>query len=330
MKKSIFGLALAAASACASASGYQRIVTSVEYDGVLSYGVAGGTPQSVVVAEKGSTSVSGPIRTVTDAAYQLRAPLQKALIDMVASSAASQGITYNNDGAMTGTITASVSGLTGAQAGYNQLAFGGANFYASFSRSFSTAGGAISGSCTASLSLQNIQFSVVYSPATGQVNTDATPVIPLTYTPASSTHCSTSFDWVPFLGSFADRYIAGKVNAAVLADLNAFSQQSLSTVVPSLNLPGLTTGIERGKYVIGGVDWGAYIADNVASLFTGKSFTITLGEWSPPPLTRDGGPDSYGSTLLSLDLSDGSRHLTFSGTLTDNYTYRCPPGCTPW
>ena len=331
MKKVFFGLAMAVVSACAPATGLQRTVSSVEFDGVLQYGAASGTPQSVTVVESGANVnlATGPIKDISIAAQTLRPQLQQALVDMVAGSAASQGIGYNNDGAMTGIVTASISGLTGASAGYNQLAFGGPSFYASFTKSFSAAGGIVSGSCTASLSLKNIAFSVVYSPATGQVNAAATPQIPLTYVPGSSTHCSTNWDWVPFLGSFADRYIAGKVNTVVLNDLNGFSQNSLKTIVPSLNIPGMTTGIERGKYVISGVDWGAYIDNNLASLFTGKSFTVTIGEFAQPPITQDA-PDNYSATTLALDLSDGTRQLKFSTTEMFHYTYRCPPGCTPY
>ncbi len=321
MKKTLL---LAAAGMLASASSFANWEPSL----------SSGTYVATVTAPGGSVSMSeplvigtgtpgGPISKLVGSVYNIRYNLQQAILGQINAAAASTGSTITIYPVVHGTLTTSLAGLTGAYTGYNQLSVGGATTSAAISTTMSKYG--LSATCTTSVTFTNVQFAATYNPANGALLNDAA-VTYANLNPSTFVSCTTSLDWVPFLGAMVDRLAASKINSALQGSLAAVDQQLVTTVFPTATAQiGIDTVLPPGKFVIGGVDWGAYIDNNFASLFTGKSLTVSMGEYLPPTGSTNSAKEPNDITLdtktLVVDLSDGTRTLKLSIDDIEDFTW---------
>lgn len=324
---------LAAAGMLASGSSFAGFSPSFNGGQYVATVTAPGGSLSTSETIPFGTAPAGPIATLAGRVASARNSLRLAVLAEVTNAAASSGGTITIYPAIHGTITASLSGLTGAYTGYNQLSFGGATTSTQISTSMSKYG--ISATCTTSVTFSNVQFAATYNPANGQVLNDPT-VTYANLNPSTFVSCTTSLDWVPFLGTMVDHFLASKINSALQSSFVAVDQNIVSTIFPTATAQiGIDTVLAPGKFVIGGVDWGAYIDNNFATLFTGKSLTVSMAEYLPPTGSTNSARQPLDQTVdtktLVVDLSDGSRTLKLSIDDVENFTwiYTCTtPQCT--
>lgn len=279
---------------------------------------------------------NGPLSAAVRPLYALHYNLKTALDDelrAIAASASGYSASFVTS-SLGGSIQMSLAGLTGAHTGLNQVSVGGLSYSALVRASMSWNG--ISYSCEVGFAINNVAAVITYQPYSGVISQDPA----LTYisvSPVVNAGCSNNI-WLfdPLLSFILDRVgerlIVGTLNNAI----NGFSAEALRRVVPMgpafLGISGL---IAPGQYVvsIGGttLDIGAYVRDNFASLFTGRTLTATLGpENRVMSVPGAGGTPSTGPYLsdpLRITFTDGNTLLTFS--IRDvryfNWNYVCRP-----
>lgn len=320
MKKNLL---LAAAGMLLSASCFADFTPSFNSGQYVATVTAPGGSLSVSEAIPIGVAASGPIGKLASSVYAVRSGLQQALLAQVTNATASTGSSITIYPAVHGTITASLAGLTGNYMGYNQLSVGGPTTTTAVSTSMSKYG--ISATCTSTITFSNVQFAATYNPTTGQILNDPA-VTYANLNPNTFVSCSTSLDWVPFLGSMIDSFASAKINSALQSSFAAVDQNLVSSVFPTATAQiGIATVLTPGKFVIGGVDWGTYIDNNFASLFTGKSLTVSMAEYLPPTgstkSVRQPNDITVDTKTLVVDLSDGTRTLKVSIDDVEDFTW---------
>ena len=320
MKKTLL---LAAVGMLASASSFANWEASMNSGSYVATVTAPGGSVSTSEAIPYGTAAPGPIGKLARSVEQLRNNLQQAILTQLQAAAAPTNSTITIYPVVHGTLTTSLKGLTGAYAGYNQLSIGGATTKAAISTSMSKWG--IGATCTSTVTFNNVQFAATYNPVNGAIlNNSAVTYANLN--PSTFVSCSTSLDWVPFIGTMIDNLAAAKINTALQSGFVALDQQLVSTVFPTQTAQlGIDTVLTPGKFVIAGVDWGAYIDNNFATLFTGKSLTVSMAEYLPPSTTsgsvRAPADFTLDTKTLVVDFSDGTRSLTVSIDDVEDFTW---------
>ncbi len=333
MKKMILALALVAGSTAALAD-WVPTYKSGAYTATLSYSASPtGPTQSISKSEAipAGGYYDGPISNFARLSLSTQPRLQAVLDSWAHDTAVANGAGYAN-GKLSGVLTTSIVGLTGAKTGENQIQFSGPSYSVSFSKSDSRLGGLISATCTSNISLSNVTVKAVYVPLTGALDKDPS-LSTLSYGSTSSSSCSSSLDWIPILGTVVDNFLAAKVNSIVLSNVSGFSGQSLMSLIPNLtNLyQGVDSAIASGVYVFNGVDWGAYIKNNFNTLFTGKSLSVSIGQpiVEGPYVAGTSEPSQtvFRNTDFVINFSDSTRQLIFTvaSSKTYAYTWKCTP-----
>ncbi len=318
MKKAILGLALASACTCSFAT-WSQTYTGGNYSGTMTYGLPGGPTRTLVQNEAmdAQGQAKGPIGVFAVAALAVHPQLQASINAWAQSSAASSG-TSMAGGVLSGPIQAAITGESGAYAGLNKIVFSGPTYNVSFSASGSKWG--ISYTCTSNVTLTNLVITAAYDPLTSLLDQSQSSV---NFTPSTSSSCSSGLDWLPIVGSAVDRFAAGKTTSATLTQLNAFSGTAIQKVLPAApQYLGVNSAIPSGVFVFDNNDWGAFIKNNFASVFVGKTLTLTF---YPPKI--DGHfvaglsepQDSYIDSDFAIDFSDATKHLSFSVTSLRQY-----------
>jgi hypothetical protein len=319
MKKTLL---LATAGMLASASCFAGFTPSYNGGQYVATVTAPGGSMSVSEAIPGVNVAPGPIGALARSAYGVRDRLRQAILAQL-TSVTSTGSSISVYPVIHGTITASLTGLTGAYAGYNQLRVGGATTTATISSPISIPG--LNPTCITTVTFSNVQFAATYNPTTGQMLDDPA-VTYANLNPSTSVSCSTNLDWVPFIGTMVDSLVANEFNAELQSTLVAVDQNLVSSVFPTATAQiGIDTVLKPGQFVIGGVDWGAYIDNNFGSLFTGKSLTVSMAEYLPPTKStnalRQPNDLTVDTKSLVVDFSDGARTLKVSIDDIEDFTW---------
>ena len=320
MKKHI-ALGLALAAACTSSfANWAPVWLSGAYSATMTYGVPGGPSRTLTQTEAMGYwgAVQGPIGAFASVATSVQPKLQAA-INTWAAGAAAAGGTRMSGGVLTGQIHATISGEPGTS--LNKIVFSVPQYTVSFSASGSKLG--ISYTCTSNVTLSNLVVSTAYDPTTSAIDSTQSSV---NFTSSTSSSCSSALDWLPIIGSAVDRFVAGKVTTATLSQLNSFSGTAIQNVLPTApQYLGVNSSIASGVYVFDGVDWGAFIKNNFASLFIGKTLNLTFGVTQPEGVTGNGlylPPSSYSDAEFVIDFSDPTRTLSFAVTSHTNWDYK--------
>lgn len=316
MKKTIVGLALLAASTCSFADWTAKWLSG-NYTATMTYNGA-----SISTTESMGTNgqVLGPVGRFADSVLSLYPEIKDAFDDNVRKVAAAEGASVRQT-SLTGSLSASIAGVPNSP-GVNEVKFSGPTYVASVSKGASTLGGLLWVDCTSRITLANINIKARYNVYTGAVTADSgVPV----YTPGSSTSCSSSFDWIPLLGDAIDDIIASKVDTMVIGQLKSFSADSVVKLLPTQpSFYGVNTAILTGKYIFNGVDRGAYIKNNFATLFTGKALKLTIGfpiAEGEPVVGQSTPSGTFNNNIFTIDFSDSSTQWLFSVKSTKRYYY---------
>jgi hypothetical protein len=325
MKKAAALLALSLTS-MACVADWSPQFTSGYYQATLTYngrGVSVSEPMTSNGYGQGSlTALARPI-------YALPFQAKTALDDEIRALAAASGniaISYVSS-SISGPIRVGLAGLTGVNAGLNQASVGGLTYRATARGAWSGYG--LSAECYVSLAVNDVAAVVTYEPYTGAVRQDPS----LTYVqlnPTASASCTHSLDWIPGLGDFITRWAQRYITSTAVTLVNGFSTDAVRQIVPmGPDYLGIYKVIAPGQYVInyGGqvFDVGAYVRNNFASLFTGRSLMFTLGpENRVVSVPGVGQPASgpYTGNVLTVDFSDANTQLTMAVRDVRNFNWR--------
>jgi hypothetical protein len=275
---------------------------------------------------------AGPMSTLAHQIYALPYQAKSSLDTQMRAMVAGSPISFTGS-SISGPIRIGLAGLSGANAGLNQASFSGLTYRASLYTSGSWF--IFSYDCYATLAVNDVTAVVSYAPYTGTVSTDPA----LTYVhlnPTASASCSNSLDFIPIIGDYINSYIQGTITSAALNQLNGFGSTALSQVIPmGPSFLGIYNVIPPGRYVmnIGGVpfDAGAYLHDNFASWFAGRSLSVVLGpQVVLQSTTAVNEPliDTTVANVVTIDFSDPGMQLVLAVQDTRYFVWRhyCVPG----
>jgi len=256
--------------------------------------------------------MSALARSIYALPYQAKNALDDEVRQLAASLSDMTGSLVSSS--ISGPIRIGLAGLTGANAGLNQASLSGLSYSAVVRATGSRYG--VSLECYASLGVSNVALVVAYAPYTGAISGPETGLSYLQLNPTASASCSNSPDFIPIIGELLNGFFERRITSTVPAMINGFGTAALRSVIPSgPQYLGLYTTIPPGRYVINGVDVGAYLQNNFASYFTGRSLTLTLG---PENIVRsvvgvgEPIPGPYIGNAISVDFSDTNTRLSFS------------------
>ncbi len=193
--------------------------------------------------------------------------------------------------------------------------------------------------CTIDVLLRSTSLSATYNFLTGEIVD--TPDVQLN--PASSINCETNL-WFLFgvpealVNLFASRVGEPAINARIRSAARAVIQGGTSTFD---TFAGIAQLLEPGKYLVGGVDVGAYIRNNFSYVFSGSSnISLRLGDPRSFVTLNDnidpGGGGSverrYDRANLTILTGGQSLRVTYSWLGKYFYRWKCDsfvPSCSP-
>ncbi|MEW6706573.1 MAG: hypothetical protein AB1430_17125 [Pseudomonadota bacterium] len=171
--------------------------------------------------------------------------------------------------------------------------------------------------CTVSMTTGPVSFT-----ATDYISSTGVLVEPkLTFFPSNNVGCSTSLSWVPILGDILEDLVTDKVASAVTA-LQTTYKTEIEKKLPTAVFFGLPS-IPRGKFIHNGLDYGAYIADNLSYLLaSGDGFQVFVGDpaYRTPPAYGVVTTDRFSVTFpsgLSFSIYEKAKYMK---------TWVCDPG----
>lgn len=323
---------LLAFTSTASMADWSPRFTSGAFQGTITFE---GHQATVSEAMTGVDYSSGPLGILAQHVYalpnQARSQLDNEVKTLVSQSSGSgYNVSFIGSG-ISGGITMSLRGLTGAHTGWNQATLSGLSYTATVRGTGSQYG--ISFECDSTLAVNNVSMAITYEPYTGQVSSDSA----LSYAklnPTASTHCSSSIDFIPLLGDVIDGWVGQKISSTVVNLLNGYASKAVDYVIPKgPDFLGLYAAVPHGKYKVSingtQIDLGDYLHDNFSSLFTGRMLTVTMKPAIHVGTVKSTNepPWVYTNNTIKVDFNDPNTALTFSVVDTQSYqwTWYCPP-----
>lgn len=128
-----------------------------------------------------------------------------------------------------------------------------------------------------------------------------------------SNDCSSSFGWIPGIGSLIDGLINRKANSMIEQKIKSLVQDRLSQSYAPGNFAGLTQSIPDGKFVYGNTDYGRAIKNGIIDLFQHNRVAIQLSQRS------SGGGNYFNESNELFMLNFINQTLKF--TVTENRSY---------
>jgi hypothetical protein len=326
MKKQLaLGLALAVASTCSFAD-WVPTYLSGRYTSTVTYGAPFQTAQTVSYAEAMDASghARGPVGAFADMALTLQ-PALAVDLNRAAAAGAASGSTFTG-----GTLTGGLNiALAAGANGISHVTMNGPSYTATYS--YSGTKYLVHYTCTLRATMANLQIAGSFNTATSQLDASQTGI---TFTPQSNASCSTAIDWVPIFGDWAARIATGVANSTTIADLNAFQNRTLQSVLPGApQYLGFNATIPSGVFMFNGVDMGAYIKNNSATLLgaPGSSVAISIGVPQAEGYTGPGlslPPPSFTNTEFAITFTSfaGTLGYKVSSQRDYDYVYTCPRG----
>jgi hypothetical protein len=237
-----------------------------------------------------------------------------ALAGALSSQGLSGGMPY--PGIVTGTLTASVTGLPSGNLAVN---VGGLNYSTTLTASGSYVFGLFRFSCVTTLRLGSINFSLEYNPVSGAI-TNAAP----SFVPDQTTQCDSNFSFLPIIGPAIDNKLASLANG-LTSVLSGYSG-SLLNIQPQQALFGFVNAISPNTYMVGGVDAGMYLRNNIQYLFTGKQVSLSIAQpasfWAPSLRNNTPGPSQYSGNAFTVNFRDNGVNVAgFNVKLTRYFTW---------
>lgn len=201
-------------------------------------------------------------------------------------------------GLVAGTLAVSVSGLPNGNLAVN---IGGLYYSTLLTASGSAWGGLINASCVVTIKLLDINFSAEYNPYTGAI-TNATQ----TFTPQQTTECQSNFSLIPVIGPYIDNKLIERANG--LSTVLAGYSGAVLNIQPQQALLGFVNSINPNTYMVGSIDAGMYLRNNIQSLFTGKQITLQIRQpasfHAPTYKNSTPGPSQYTGNAFSVEFFD--------------------------
>lgn len=270
--------------------------------------------QSTLVSNDMNDS-SAPLTRVVSGLSGFYWGLRDDISQALRSTLAPRGVSLLTPGGMTGDMFLNVTGTSG---GNLQLAAGGFNYDMYMEGSKYVLG--IKITCRIQLRLNGVQFQSTYNPYTGAVSNAN-----VTYNAQQSVDCSNSLDWMPLIGDLINNKAQSMIGGAISQQASSWSGRVLD-IQPQRALFGFTAGIQPGKYMVNGFDAGAYLLNNLNSLYVGKSISIFVAneyKYEPHVTFPTPQPDlQVRGNRFSVEFSDASTRLGFQIDANKTYGWR--------
>lgn len=258
------------------------------------------------------TNAGAPITAFVNA---LNAGYQQLPIDMknaLSGYAASRGVTLTS---LTQSGDISV-GIVGNADGTATMTLSGLRYDFSVSGSQTQYGVTIS--CTSNATILDAVVTTTYNPFSGALTNSR-----VSYTPVQSTNCDNSLSWVPFLGDFinnkADNYMGNLVQNL----LNSYSNKVID-LNPTVAIFGFTNSIQRWMYMVGNVDAGMYVKNNLPNLIqhsTISVYAMAPNKYFPAGKYKTPGPSTTTFPAFGVTFTNGSSTISFTVSATGFYTW---------
>lgn len=270
--------------------------------------------QSTLVSNDMSDS-SAPLTRVVSGLSGFYWGLRDDITQALQAVLVPQGVSLLSPGAMTGDMFLNV---TGVPDGNLKLTAGGFNYSMYMEGSKYVLG--IKIICNVSLRLNSVQFQSNYNPYTGAVSNAS-----VTFDAQQSVDCSNSLDWMPLLGDLINNKAQSRIGSAISQQAATWSGRVLD-VQPQRALFGFTTGIQPGKYMVNGFDAGAYLLNNLSSLYVGKSISLYVAnqyKYEPQVSFPTKQPDlQVRGNRFNVEISDAYSRLGFQIDANKTYGWR--------
>ena len=329
MKKTILGIALAAACSCSFADWTPYFIGG-EYTATVTTAPPGQTQQSIATIERmdNTGGPAGPIGTFAEMALTLQ-PKLKADLDAAAAGNLPASTTFSS-GSMGGGLQISLAATGVLGNSTNTVTVSGPTYTATYSNSGSYYG--VHYTCTLRATMANLQITGAYDVVHSTIDTSKTV---LTFTPQSNASCTTAISWIPVLGDWANRMANHWANGTALGDLSAFEGQSLQSLLPGApQYLGFNATIPNGVFMFGAQDMGQFIKNNAATLLQAPGSTVTITTGVPQvegPFVSGVAlnvPMTYDNTEFTINFGAYSGYLSYkiSSERRFDYTYSCPRG----
>ena len=323
--KKILTLAALAAACTGAFADWSPTWISGSYTGTINFN---GATASASEPMGNWFATTGPVGTLAGAVTALQ-PLLKTQIDTIVAGEATADNAKLNSSLLTGTLTATSSPYA---AGVSQITYSGLTYTAYVGVSFYVAAGTIKVNCTDTMTVANLSVSSYYYTSNGAPATSGVPSVAPVFTPTHSVSCSSSVDWVPFVGSYVDGMASARVLSKVAGVSIPFSSSVFAASLPTL--PSLTNGIisaiPTGKYIANGTDLALFLRNNAQYLFA-QPYTMTFGlPWpSSSSFYVSGIVEPVGvptNHVLSVSFPTANLSYSIVGNANLRYTWRCPAG----
>ncbi len=258
------------------------------------------------------------MNSLNDSYWSIRSKMISGLNGVISSN----GATLENIGQW-GDISIGIAGVAGDNGNSKlQIDVNGLNFDIGVRASKSEWYGSVT--CFSRITLNNFAISSQYNPFSGEISATTA-----TYTPNQSTSCDTSYSWIPFIGDFINRKADSIVGNIMLGIANSYTGKVIEINEPFF---GFDKAITPNTYMVGGIDAGMYIKNNLANLYIGKRVNIFIAnEYKYDAPSRSNIPNpatTFSGNRFSINFSDGSSNFGFNVEATKNYTWvkRIIPG----
>jgi hypothetical protein len=129
------------------------------------------------------------------------------------------------------------------------------------------------------------------------------------------------------VGDLINNYANSTAGAAIQSALSGFNGRLLGPTVsvnPQAAVFGFASAIQSGTYMVGGIDVGMYIKNNLLGLLTGSAVNIYMpapNKYFPAGTYKTPGPASTSAPQFIITMADGSSTVTFGVIATGNYTW---------
>jgi hypothetical protein len=286
---------------------YVPVFTDGTYTAQVNYNGSNSTIGSASIASSDAL-LTRFVTGLSNSYWSIRSNLVNNLTGSIAGSGASlTGL------GQTGDIRIGIAGVTG---GNLKMDISGLSWGLDVTATKSNWLGSVT--CNSRIDLANVAFSSQYNPFTGAVSGTT-----INYTPSQSTSCDSSFSWIPFVGDFINRKAGNIVGSKILDAANAWSGKVFD-VNPQKALFGFTDAIAPNTYMVGGLDAGMYLKNNLQNLYVGKRVDIFIAnEYKYEPIARQPAPGTtaFSGNRFSIMFSDASTRVGFSVNANKNYRW---------
>lgn len=284
-------LAFASSAGAASGNVYQSSVAGT------SYSVTANWQGSTTPPVNGNLEQSQQMRELVNTAQAYYLSIESGMNDavgaaMIRLSQSNLQARLKYPGALAGQLAGSLARNPG---GDLHLAISGINYSAALGVSGSE--GLLNFDCNVGLEMGDLRFGLDFNPTTGTSSNKTSS----SATPTHTVSCTNSFGWLPWIGKEINRRIEELIRSKINGGFDIGA--SVLHTEPQRALFAFVNSIQPNTLMLGPIDVGMYIQNNIRNLYLNHQVTLTVAKPSsfyaptrnhiPSPLVRSGNAVSF-------------------------------------